>query len=62
MNIQDLFAGYNTHVSADEVAAEAALEGGDFNAGVTLLSGIEDAHVAGGFAAWNMPTYSVACR
>ncbi|MCX4515857.1 LxmA leader domain family RiPP [Streptomyces sp. NBC_01619] len=41
MNIQDLFAGYNTHVSADEIAAEAALEGGDFNAGVTgLITGV----------------------
>lgn len=27
-----------------------------------VLSGIEDAHVAGGFAALNMPTISVACR
>ncbi|MGW8955956.1 LxmA leader domain family RiPP [Streptomyces sp. NPDC055709] len=41
MNIQDLFASYNTHVNADEIAAEAALEGGDFNAGVTgLITGV----------------------
>ncbi|MEV4919438.1 LxmA leader domain family RiPP [Streptomyces tirandamycinicus] len=41
MNIQDLFAGYSAHVDAEEIAAEVALAGGHFDAGVTgLITGV----------------------
>ncbi|MFE5824307.1 LxmA leader domain family RiPP [Streptomyces erythrochromogenes] len=38
MNAQDLFAGYDVHASAEELAAEAALEGAGFSGPVTVTS------------------------
>ncbi|MEU6708952.1 LxmA leader domain family RiPP [Streptomyces wuyuanensis] len=36
MNTQDLFAGYDIHIDAEEIAAEATIDDADFNADVTV--------------------------
>ncbi|MFE5828434.1 hypothetical protein ACFQ7B_42870 [Streptomyces erythrochromogenes] len=39
MNAQDLFAGYDVHANAEEMAAEAALEGAGTSGAITGPNG-----------------------